>query len=138
MYTITLILMNDLEGGLKMGSRGAFLDKGFSVQKWKAVGYTSEGIKILEPIDKKKSRSLPERSNTPETTYVLYRKNGDFDQIRKFNKNRIPKYDIDYGIHNGIKFLHVHYYKDGIRSKKPVELKQGDKLYEKYKLAFKE
>lgn len=51
MFIITLILMSDLVGGLKMGSRGAFLDKGFLVQKWKSVGYTSEGIKVLEPIE---------------------------------------------------------------------------------------
>lgn len=81
--------------------------------------------------------NLPERSNTPGTSYLLYRKNGDFDQLRVFGENRIPQFDIDYGVHDGKKSLHVHYFTNGIRGKHPDILHSGDALYEKYKSLFK-
>ena len=121
-----------------MGSRGSFLESGgFSVPaKWQTVDYV-EGIKVLRPKDIQASISLPERSNTPGTSYVSYRKDGTFDQLRVFGNNRIPKFDIDYGMHKGEKFLHIHYYKDGVRSKEPIKIKAGDKIYDKYKRLFK-
>ncbi|MSU09337.1 hypothetical protein FYJ84_10105 [Veillonellaceae bacterium WCA-693-APC-5D-A] len=122
-----------------MGSRGSFLESGgFSTPaKWHTVDYI-EGIKVLAPKDPKASMNLPERSNTPGTSYLLYRKNGDFNQLRVFGEKRVPQFDIDYGIHNGKKSLHVHYYTDGVRGKNPNILRPGDALYEKYKVLFKE
>ena len=64
-------------------------------------------------------------------------KNGDFDQLRVFNENRMPRFDIDYGVHDGKKTLHVHYFTDGKRSKTPENLHSGDALYEKYKKLFR-
>ena len=121
-----------------MGSRGSFLESGgFSAPaKWETVDYV-DGIKVLAPKDSKASISLPERSNTPGTSYLSYRKDGTFDQLRVFENDRIPKFDIDYGVHQGEKSLHIHYYKDGIRSKEPIKIKEGDKIYEKYKRLFK-
>ncbi len=121
-----------------MGSRGSFLENGgFSVPaKWHTVDYV-RGIKVLELKNPKSSRSLPERSNTPGTAYLLYRADGRFDQLRTFGADRIPRYDIDYGMHKGKITLHVHYYEKGVRSNKPVEIKPGDELYEKYKYVFK-
>lgn len=121
-----------------MGSRGSFLESGgFNTPaRWHTVDYV-DGIKVLAPKDPKTSMNLPERSNTPGTSYLLYRRNGDFDQLRVFGKNRMPQFDIDYGVHNGKKFLHVHYYTDGIRGKHPYILYPGDTLYEKYKLLFR-
>ena len=123
---------------LVMGSRGSFLENGgFSAPaKWHTVDYV-DGIKVLEPKDPKASLSLPDRSNTPGTSYLLYRSNGDFDQLRVFGEDRVPKFDIDYGIHKGEKSLHVHYFTDGVRGKEPVVLHPGDALYEKYKTLFK-
>lgn len=123
-----------------MGSRGAFLESGgFSAPaQWQTVDYVG-GIKVLEPKNPKASKSLPERSNTPGTSYLLYRKDGTFDQLRVFGEDRIPKFDIDYGRHQGKLSLHVHYYKDGRRlsGNDVVPLKPGDVLYEKYKNLFK-
>ena len=115
-----------------MGSRGSFLESGgFSTPaRWHTVDYV-DGIKVLELKDSNSSRSLPERSNTPGTSYLLYRKNGDFDQLRVFNENRMPRFDIDYGVHDGKKSFHVHYFTDGKRSKTPDILHSGDALYEK-------
>ena len=79
-----------------MGSRGSFLESGrFSAPaKWQTVDYV-DGIKVLAPKDSKASISLPERSNTPGTSYLSYRKDGTFDQLRIFENDRIPKFDID-------------------------------------------
>lgn len=121
-----------------MGSRGSFLESGgFSAPaKWETIDYV-EGIKVLAPKDPKASISLPERSNTPGTSYLSYRKDGTFDQLRVFGEDRIPKYDIDYGIHKGEKYLHIHYYNDGVRSKDPKRIKADDEIYIKYKSLFK-
>ena len=107
--------MNDLEGGLKMGSRGAFLDKGFSVQNWKFAGYTSDGIKILVPKNVDDSWGMPERSNTPGTSYIMYDKDGVFSNYRIFNDKREPVFEIDYHYEKGKWDLHVHKWKDGNR-----------------------
>ena len=121
-----------------MGSRGAFLESGgFSTPaRWHTVDYV-DGIKVLAPKDPKASISLPERSNTPGTAYISYRKDGTFDQYIVFDANRMPIYRIDYGTHRGKKTLHVHYYKDGESIPNPPDLKKGDLLYEKHQHLFK-
>ena len=93
-----------------MGSRGSFLENGgFSTPaRWHTVDYI-DGIKVLAPKDPKASISLPERSNTPGTAYVSYRKDGTFDQYIVFDANRMPVYEIDYGVHDHVKSLHVHF-----------------------------
>jgi hypothetical protein len=121
-----------------MGSRGSFLERGgFSTPaKWHTVNYV-DGFKVLSPKDPKASMSLPDRSNTPRTSYLLYRKNGDFDQLRVFGDDRTPQFDIDYGNHHHQKSLHVHYFVDGKRSKNPEIIRPGDTLYEKYRTLFR-
>ena len=121
-----------------MGSRGSFLESGGfrPPARWQTVDYV-DGIKVLAPKDTKASRNLPERSNTPGTAYLLYRKNGDFDQLRVFGENRMPQFDIDYGVHEGVKSLHVHFYSNGKRSKLPDILQPDNSLYKKYKNLFK-
>lgn len=123
---------------LKLGSRGSFLKGGgfSSPAKWHTVDYV-DGVKVLAPKDRKASISLPERSNTPGTAYVSYRKDGTFSQYIVFDADRMPVYRIDYGMHNGNKFLHIHYYKDGNTLPNPYELKKGDELYKKHKRLFR-
>ena len=123
-----------------MGSRGSFLESGgFSAPaKWHTVDYV-EGIKVLLPKDPKANINLPDRSNTPGTSYLSYRKDGVFDQLRVFGEDRLPIFDIDYGKHQGKKSLHVHYFVNGDRQNVADDgyLKPGDSLYEKYKNLFK-
>lgn len=123
-----------------MGGRGSFLESGgFSAPaRWHTIDYV-DGIKVLALKDTKASVSLPERSNTPGTSYISLRKNGAFDQLRVFGNDRIPEFDIDYGKHQGKTSLHVHYYENGKRQSgnSVVYLKSGDNLYEKYKHLFK-
>lgn len=121
-----------------MGSRGSFLESGgFRVPaRWQTVGYI-DGIKVLAPKDPSASLSLPERANTPGTTYVIYRENGVFKQLITFDENRMPIYEIDYGPHNHVLYLHVHFYINGNRFGEPTPLLPGNPIYEKYKRLFK-
>ena len=119
-----------------MGGRGSFLKEGgFVKTRYKTVGFI-ESIKILRPKDDREKLSLPERSGSPNASYVSYHDDGTFRQFITFDKNRMPKYQIDYGVHKKRKFLHVHFYTDGDRNE-PQELKPGDKLYERHKDLFK-
>ena len=120
-----------------MGSRGSFLESGgFSAPaKWHTIDYV-EGIKVLA-LKNGGSNSLPERSNTPGTSYLSYQNDGTFKQLRVFDENRMPKFDIDYGVHQGKKTLHMHGFTDGLRSKEPITIKPTDEIYVKYKAIFK-
>lgn len=121
-----------------MGSRGSFLESGgFRVPaRWQTVGYI-DGIKVLEPKDPRASINLPERSSTPGTTYVAYRKDGVFKQLTTFDENRMPVYQIDYGPHEGNVSLHVHFFVGSKRLRDPVILFPGNPIYEKYRRLFK-
>lgn len=122
-----------------MGSRGSFLESGGfrTPAKWHTVDYI-DGIKVLAPKDPKASRNLPERSNTPGTAYIKLSPSGTFSQLRVFGADRLPVYDIDYGKHQGKKFLHVHFHDGDLsHTRIAVPLKPGDRLYEKYKPIFK-
>ena len=120
-----------------MGSIGSMLESGgFSVpSQWETVDYIN-GIKVVRPKDSKKSLSLPSCSNTPGTKYILLDKNGTFKQLKKYGKNRIQKYDIDFGKHNNMLSLHIHYYdKDGHKLEGAYPVPK--KLLKKYRKVFK-
>ncbi len=121
-----------------MGSRGSFLKEGgfSSPAKWHTVDYV-DGIKVLAPKDPKASHNLPDRSNTPGTSYLKIHQNGDFSQLRVFGADRLPRYDIDYGVHNGVKSLHIHYFINGDKIGKTEILHPRDAMYEKHKNLFK-
>lgn len=114
-----------------MGSRGSFLEGGgFSTPaQWHTVGYEN-GIKVLRPKDPLQPLSLPPRSNTPGTTYLLYSDNGELKQIRVFGPDRVPQYDIDYHLYHGKMWLHKHNYINGERTKEHLPLSSQE--YAKY------
>lgn len=58
-------------------------------------------------------------------------------EVSKPLQDGIPQFDIDYGVHDGKKSLHVHDFTNGVRGKHPDILHSGDALYEKYKSLFK-
>jgi hypothetical protein len=50
----------------------------------------------------------------------------------------MPIYEIDYGTHDEHKkFLHVHFYPNGERSKDPTKITKNHELYVKYHKIFK-
>jgi len=120
-----------------MGGRGSFIKEGgFAKKRYHVVDFV-DGVKVLEPKDPREGRGVPERSGTPGTSYVCYRKNGTFKRFITFDRDRMPKYAIDYGTHDGITSLHVHYYKNGDKTGGIEYLHPGDELYEKHKRLFK-
>ena len=126
-----------------MGGRGGFIKEGgFNKYRYEIVDFV-DGVKVLEPRDKSETHSLPERSKSPCTSYMCYykKKHKDDADVFKgyivFDKNRMPIYRIDYGVHQGPKFLHVHYFENGELVGKPKKLHPGDELYEKHKRLFK-
>lgn len=121
-----------------MGSRGSFLESGgFSTPaKWHTVDYL-DGVKVLAPKDPKASISVPERSNTPGTSYMTFGRDGVFKHFITFDENRMPVYRIDYGTHQGVKSLHIHFLGKDYKGANPVILHPGDKYYEKHKNLFK-
>ena len=119
-----------------MGGRGSFLkDGGFITQRYKTVGFI-DGIKILRPVDPRHRLSLPERSGSPNASYVSYNDDGSFRQFITFDDDRMPRYQIDYGKHKDGISLHVHFYKDGDRNGGLRYLYPGDDLYERHKKLF--
>ena len=127
-----------------MGGRGSLLiSGGFSKYRYKIVDVVA-GVKVLEPQDEREEHNLPERSNTPSTSYMSYykKKHKDDEDVFKqfiiFGKDRMPLYRIDYGGHWGPeKTLHVHRYKDGNLLDGVEYIHPGDNLYEKHKKLFK-
>ena len=121
-----------------MGSRGTFLKEGgFSEQTWHSTGLL-HGVKVIEKNDSKSSSGLPHYSNTPNTTYIAVNQEGKFHQLRKYNNERKPEFDIDYGIDTpltgkGNRAIHIHEYIDGIRQ--PGRF-LNDEEYAKYKKYF--
>ena len=124
-----------------MGGRGGFIKEGgFTKYRYEIVDFV-DGVKVLEPRDKSETHTLPERSNSPYTSYMCYykKKHKDDADVFKgyiiFDKDRMPIYRIDYGRHWGKLSLHVHYFKD--KDKKFDYLYPGHELYEKHKKLFK-
>ena len=120
-----------------MGGRGAFLkESGFIKQRYKVVDFI-EGIKVLRPKDGREGLGLPERSGTPNISYVCYKDNGTFKQFITFDEDRMPRYRIDYGTHQGKVSLHVHFYKNGNKFGEAKNLSPKDVLYQRHKRLFK-
>lgn len=79
---------------------------------------------------------LPDYSNTPGTMYILKytsgKHKGEFKQLRVFNNDRSPKFDIDYHLLDGKMSLHKHIFIDGKRQKEHVPLSEHEmKKYHK-------
>ena len=57
-----------------MGGRGGFIKEGgFNKYRYEIVDFV-DGVKVLEPRDKSETHTLPERSNSPYTSYMCYYK----------------------------------------------------------------
>ena len=53
-----------------MGGRGGFIkESGFNKYRYEIVDFV-DGVKVLEPRDKREAHNLPERSKSPCTSYM--------------------------------------------------------------------
>lgn len=64
-----------------MGGRGTYSVGSNVAYTYKCVGKI-DGVKVLKPIDDKKSFKLPEEAHTPGNKYVLLDKDGVFHRKR--------------------------------------------------------
>ena len=125
-----------------MGGRGTY-------SNGKNVSYTYEcigkidGVKVLKPMDNKKSFKLPEESHTAGNQYIVLDKDGVFHQYREYDKNHKVIFEIGYHHESGMgrgDVLHVHIHTipgvDGHNSATKYPIGPGDPYYEKYKKLF--
>lgn len=93
-----------------MGGRGTY-----SVGRQVAYAYQCvdkiDGVKVLKPMDSKKSLKLPEESHTSGNKYILLDKDGVFHQYREYDKNHKVVLEIGYHQEKGLgkgDVLHIH------------------------------
>jgi len=107
-----------------MGGRGTFASGINVAYTYETVGKIG-GIKILAPMSKGKSGSLPEEAHSSQA-YIQLDKNGVFRRIRFYNESHLPILELDYhnekGLSkNGESVLHIHEYsKPGIENRLPA------------------
>jgi hypothetical protein len=121
-----------------MGGRGTFAD-GKTVQyQYKTVGYV-EGIKVLEPINPKASKKLPEESHSSQA-YIKLDLKGKFSQYREYNEKHELILEIGYHLEPYVfkdkdrgAILHAHDYSNADKNEswhqtaRPLTIHEFDK-----------
>lgn len=111
------------------GSKKYNPNGGFTEQGYVQTGTTANNIKIIEQKGKNRNYNTPLFSNTPNTMYAKTDvKSGLIEQISVYgngNEKREKLKDIDIGhshtnpdkkFHFGANDIHIHAYKEGVRS----------------------
>lgn len=123
-----------------MGGRGTFASGKSVAYSYETVGKIA-GVKVLRPIDPKKSYNMPPESHS-STKYIILGKNGVFRQYVEYDKNHLPIFEIGYHFESGISkhgepVFHVHEYSlPGIDFRLPARAIKPSE-YEMYKKYFK-
>ena len=128
-----------------MGSNGSFdAETGRTLRRfeWEETGKTLCGVKIIKKKDNNDSISLPTKSASPGSAYVMLSKDASFKHYAEYGENQKIRLRLDYGIHKGRKSFHVHKYdeKGGNTTTIIASSINGivdEKLYNKYKKFLK-
>ena len=124
-----------------MGGRGAYSEDKQQNYVYETVGKV-EGIKVLAPIDKKLSHSMPAEAHSSNSYIILDRKYGKFRQYREYNNNHLPTFEVGYHFESGLSengknVFHIHEFsKPGIENRQGSRLMTPDEI-SKYKKYFK-
>lgn len=124
-----------------MGGRGAYTEGKQKYYVYETIN-NIEGVKVLEPIDKKLSHSMPAESHSSLSYIILDKKNGEFRQYREYNNNHLPIFEIGYHFESGLSengknVFHIHEYSNpGIDYRQGSRLMTPDEIL-KYKKYFK-
>ena len=124
-----------------MGGRGAYSEAKQQNYVYETVGKV-EGIKVLAPIDKKLSHSMPAEAHSSNSYIILDRKYGKFRQYREYNNNHLPTFEVGYHFESGLSengknVFHIHEFsKPGIENRQGSRLMTPDEI-SKYKKYFK-
>lgn len=124
-----------------MGGRGAYSQGKQQNYIYETIGSIKD-VKVLEPIDKKLSHSMPAESHSSFSYIILDKKTGEFRQYREFNNNHLPTFEIGYHFESGLSengknVFHIHEYSNpGIDYRQSSRLMTPDEIL-KYKKYFK-
>lgn len=125
-----------------MGGRGTFAVGNNVPFKYKTVGKI-DGVKIIQPIDSKKSLKRPEEAHS-SSSYVLLDRDGVFHQHCEYDSRHRVVLEIGYHHEPSLgkgDILHVHIHKTpGVEfhsSAIKERIYPGHPIYEKYKNFFK-
>ena len=114
-----------------MGGRGSYAS-GNRTYEYETVG-TIEGVKVVRRISG--SNKVPEESYTSKAYMTLY-KDGNFQRLRIYDNNHLPKFDIEYHTeqskYKNRPVLHIHNYEDGIRQTGRLLTKEEYNTYKKF------
>lgn len=117
-----------------MGGRGTYADGNNVSYTYETVGMIDQ-VKVLQPIDKRKSYKLPEESHTAKNSYILLDKDGVFHQYREYDANHRVILEIGYHHEKELgkgDVLHIH-----IHQKPGIDF-HNDPSTEKRKLTHQE
>ena len=122
-----------------MGGRGTFASGRLVPYRYETVG-SIQGVKVLEKLDKRASRGLPEEAHG-SPAYLLLNKEGEFRMYREYDENHHLRFEIAYHPEKDIDasrkpVLHVHEYKAGDFSSRTTRPLTSEE-YEKYKKFFR-
>ena len=125
-----------------MGGRGTYAVGNNVPFSYKTVDKI-EGVKVLEPVDNRRSFKLPEESHT-SNSYIELDKNGVFRQMSFYNDKHEAIFEIGYHNEKTLgkeSVLHVHLYKKpgdiNHKCAQKFVIGHGNEYYEKYKKYFK-
>lgn len=124
-----------------MGGRGAYTEGRQKEYVYSTIGKI-EGVKVLVPVDKKASYSMPAEAHSSEAYIVLDKENNVFRQYREFNEGHLPTFEIGYHFESGLSengknVFHIHEYsKPGIEHRQKGRLMTPNEI-QKYRKYFK-
>lgn len=123
-----------------MGGRGAYTEGKQKSYVYQTVDKIN-GIKVLVPINKKSSHSMPAEAHFSKAYIILDKENGIFRQYREFNSGHLPTFEIGYHFESGLSengknVFHIHEYTEpGIEHRQksrfmtPEEIQQYRKYF---------
>ena len=124
-----------------MGGRGAYTEG-----KQKKYVYSTvdkiETVKVLAPVDKNASHSMPAEAHSSRAYIILDKENDIFRQYREFNEGHLPTLEIGYHFESGLSengknVFHIHEYSQpGIEHRQKGRLMTPDEI-QKYRKYFK-
>lgn len=123
-----------------MGGKGTYAIGNNVPYTYKTVDKI-EGVKVLEPMNSKRSFNMPPEAHS-SNSYILLDKGGVFHQYTEYNKDHLPVFEIGYHFEKGMSkqgehVFHVHEYPiPGIENRQPAR-NITPQEYEKYKKFFK-
>lgn len=122
-----------------MGGRGTFASGNIVAYEYKTINKIN-GVKVLVPIDERRSHKAPEEAHSSRAYIILNKKTGIFRQYREYNEKGEAIFEIGYHKEPGLgsgEILHVHFYSaPGVENRqKAVRITKT--IYEKYKKYLK-